>query len=75
MKGNHDQDLEQYQRIEVIDQDQNQDLDHVLRVRTNRDRIRCYRCGEYDHFTRECPNTMTDEESDHRDLDRAALQY
>ena len=25
-------------------------------VSTNRDRSRCYRCNEYDHFTRECPN-------------------
>ena len=23
---------------------------------TNRDRSRCYRCNEYDHFARECPN-------------------
>ena len=33
-------------------------------VSTNRDRLRCYRCSEYDHFTRECPNTLTDESSD-----------
>ena len=25
-------------------------------VSTNRDRSRCYRCNEYDHFARECPN-------------------
>ena len=31
-------------------------------VSTNRDRSRCYRCNEYDHFTRECPNIMLDEE-------------
>ena len=23
---------------------------------TNRDRSRCYRCNEYDHFAQECPN-------------------
>ena len=38
------------------------------------DRIRCYKCREYDHFTRECPNCITDEDSDHGDLDQAALQ-
>ena len=25
------------------------------RVSTNRDRIRCFECREYDHFVRECP--------------------
>ena len=28
------------------------------RVNTNRDRLRCYWCGEYDHFAQECPNTQ-----------------
>ena len=42
------------------------------RVNTNRDR--CYRCREYDHFARECPNTVTDEELDHSDSEQAALQ-
>ena len=32
-------------------------------VNTNRDRLRCYRCSEYDHFARECPNALTNEES------------
>ena len=41
---------------------------------TNRDRIRCYKCREYDHFARECPNSITDENSDHGDLDQSALQ-
>ena len=27
------------------------------RVSTNRDRIRCYNCREYDHFMRDCPNS------------------
>ena len=31
-------------------------------VSTNRDRSRCYRCNEYDHFARECPNIMSNEE-------------
>ena len=27
------------------------------RASTNRDRIRCYRCREYDHFARDYPNS------------------
>ena len=27
------------------------------RANTNRDRIRCYACREYDHFVRNCPNS------------------
>ena len=27
------------------------------RANTNRDRIRCYTCREYDHFARDCPNS------------------
>ena len=27
------------------------------RATTNRDRIRCYNCGEYDHFVRDCPTS------------------
>ena len=33
-------------------------------VSTNRDRHRCYRFNEYDHFARECPNIVTDGSSD-----------
>ena len=33
-------------------------------VSTNRDRCRCYRCNEYDHFARECPNDVTGGSSD-----------
>ena len=43
------------------------------KVTTHRDRIRCFRCREYDHFAIECPNVGTDE-SDGYELDRAALQ-
>ena len=28
----------------------------------NRDRIRCYKCREYDHFTRDCPNSREERE-------------
>ena len=27
------------------------------RASTNRDRIRCYACREYDYFARDCPNS------------------
>ena len=48
------------------------------RANTNRDRIRCYACREYDHFVRDCPNSREErdleqlqhmlnmEEQDHR---------
>ena len=26
----------------------------------NRDRVRCFRCREYDHFARDCPNLPSD---------------
>ena len=43
------------------------------RVTMNRDRIRCFRCREYDHFANECPNTGIDD-SDGYESDSAALQ-
>ena len=43
------------------------------RVTQNRDRIRCFRCREYDHFANECPNVGTDD-SDGYESDIAALQ-
>ena len=39
------------------------------RTSTNRDRIRCYRCREYDHFANECPYQTLD--SSDRDSDNA----
>ena len=53
--------------------EQNQGLDPVP-VSTNRDRLRCYRCSEYDHFARECPSAVTGESSDQEDSDSATLQ-
>ena len=44
------------------------------RVTTNRDRIRCFRCTEYDHFANECPNIGKDD-SDQYESDKAALQF
>ena len=35
------------------------------RASTNRDRIRCYACREYDHFARDCPNS-----GEERDLEQ-----
>ena len=43
------------------------------RVTTHRNRIRCFRCREYDHFANECPNIGTDD-SDGYESDGAALQ-
>ena len=44
------------------------------RVSTNHDHVRCYCCREYNHFTSECPNTPTEEETDYEDADPASLQ-
>ena len=32
------------------------------RASTNRDRIQCYKCREYDHFTRDCPTSRDEKE-------------
>ena len=34
------------------------------RSNTNRDRIRCYNCREYDHFVRHCPNSREERDSE-----------
>ena len=39
----------------------------------NRDRIRGSKCREYDHFTNECPNVVTNDSEGH-ESDNAALQ-
>ena len=45
----------------------------ISRIRTNRDRVRCYRCQEYDHYVNECQNAVTSDSEGH-DSDNAALQ-
>ena len=35
------------------------------RTSTNRDRIRCYVCRGYDHFTRDCPNSREERDLEH----------
>ena len=44
------------------------------RISTSRDRVRCYKCREYDHFASDCPNSVTDEDSDRDDSNHSALQ-
>ena len=34
------------------------------RVSTNRDRIRCYKCREHNHFTKDCLTTKVEKEAD-----------
>ena len=34
------------------------------RASTNRDRIRCYNCREYDHFTKDCPTSREERDID-----------
>ena len=43
------------------------------RVTKHRDRVRCYKCREYDHFAKEGPNTVAND-SDGYKSDKAALQ-
>ena len=34
------------------------------RASANRDRIRCFKCREYDHFARECPTRQDSRETE-----------
>ena len=38
---------------------------------TNRDRIRCFKCREYDHFANECPNLIPDNADSENDSARS----
>ena len=47
---------------------------------TNRDRIRCYKCREYDHFAKDCPTSQAEKGSEqmqqmyNMDEDQTALK-
>ena len=41
------------------------------RTSTNRDRIRCFKCREYDHFANECPNLFPDSSDREKDSARS----
>ena len=43
-----------------------------LRVSTNRDRVRCFKCREYEHFANECPNLVIEESDRESDSTRQA---
>ena len=52
-----------------------------LRPSTNRDRIRCFKCREYDHFAKDIPNSDTEKEQSEQiqqmfnlDEDKTALK-
>ena len=54
-------------RIEVGEMDgsvSNSRLTSGSRASTNRDRIRCFKCREYDHFARECPTRQESRETE-----------
>ena len=44
------------------------------RVSNDRDRIRCYKCREYDQFADNCPNSVSNENSDCDDPNQSTLQ-
>ena len=67
--GKQDQELELCQMTE-----EHPDHDSNSRVSTNRDRLRCYRCGEYDHFAQECPNSPTNDEMGQSDSEQVSMQ-
>ena len=48
--------------LEGIDRSSNSRSRSGSRASTNRDRIRCFKCREYDHFAKDCPNSQTEKE-------------
>ena len=48
-------------------------IDLLLGVTINRDRFRCYKCRDFNHFANEHPNSVMDD-SDSYESDRATLQ-
>ena len=51
------QEKEHLQEINRDRSSSNSRLRSGSRANTNRDRITCYKCREYDHFARDCPNS------------------
>ena len=55
-------------------------LGQVQEPNTNRDRIRCFKCREYDHFTKDCPTSQVEKEPEqiqqmyNMDKDQRALK-
>ena len=45
------------------------------RITMNRDRIRCYKCREYDHFRNECPNIVTSDSDGHESDNASPASY
>ena len=43
------------------------------RTSTNRDRVQCFKCREYDHFVNECPNLVLEDLDREGDSTRSAL--
>ena len=43
------------------------------RVSTYRDRVKCFKCVEYDHFANECPNLVIEDSDRESDSARQAL--
>ena len=47
----------------------------------NRDRIRCYKCREYDHFAKDCPTSKIEKEAEqiqemyNMDKEQTALKH
>ena len=44
------------------------------RTSTNRDRVQCFKCREYDHFANECPNLVPDDSDRESDGARSCVR-
>ena len=58
--GEHGDNLGQEKEIELDRVGHHLVQDLGSRTSTNRDRIRCFKCREYDNFANECPNLFPD---------------
>ena len=47
----------------MIDRTVEESIETVIDIiSTNRDRIRCYKCREYNHFIRDCPTSREEKQ-------------